>query len=166
MHRGDVGPFGVVALVLTLLLQVSCAAVLLAADDGWLLVWAAVVVARLAMARTGLPGVPIAAGSSLGAAVAGTVSRAWLAGLVLVVAGLGAGAALLLGDPADAVRLLGAGAVAAARGGAAAPPRDGPARRHDRRRHGRDGRGRDHRLPADRCRALALAEAGRRPLAP
>ena len=38
-------------------------------------------VARLAMARTGLPGVPIAAGSSLGAAVAGTVSRAWLAGL-------------------------------------------------------------------------------------
>ena len=112
MHRGDVGPFGVVALVLTLLLQVSCAAVLLAADDGWLPVWAAVVVARLAMARTGLPGVPIAAGSSLGAAVAGTVSRAWLAGLVVAVAGVGAGAALLLGDPADAVRLLGAGAVA------------------------------------------------------
>ena len=80
MHRGDVGPFGVAALVLTLLLQVSCAAVLLAADDGWLPVWAAVVVARLAMARTGLPGVPIAAGSSLGSAVAGTVSRAWLAG--------------------------------------------------------------------------------------
>jgi len=70
------------------------------------------VVARLAMARTGLPGVPIAAGSSLGAAVAGTVSRAWLAGLVLVVAGLGVGAALLVGEPADAVRLLGAGVVA------------------------------------------------------
>ena len=35
MHRGDVGPFGVVALVLTLLLQVSCAAVLLADVLEW-----------------------------------------------------------------------------------------------------------------------------------
>jgi cobalamin synthase len=112
MHRGDVGPFGVVTLVLTLLLQVSCAAVLLAAHDGWLPVWTAVVVARLAMARTGLPGVAIAEGSSLGAAVAGTVSRAWLGGLVLAVAALAAGAALLVAGPADAVRLLGAGAVA------------------------------------------------------
>ena len=46
MHRGDVGPFGVVTLVLTLLLQVACAAALLAADDGWLPLWAAVLVAR------------------------------------------------------------------------------------------------------------------------
>jgi adenosylcobinamide-GDP ribazoletransferase len=112
MRQGDVGPFGVVAIVLTLLLQVSCAAVLLTADDGWLAVWAAVVVARLAMARTGLPGVPVAAGSSLGTAVAGTVSPAWLAGLVLAGAGLGAGAALLVGDPADVLRLIGAGLVA------------------------------------------------------
>jgi adenosylcobinamide-GDP ribazoletransferase len=112
MHQGDVGPFGVVALVLTLLLQVSCAAVLLAADDGWLPVWTAVVVARLAMARTGLPGVPIAAGSSLGATVAGTVSRAWLAGLLLAGAALAAGAAVLVADPVDAVGLLGAGVVA------------------------------------------------------
>ena len=36
MHQGDVGPFGVVTLVLTLLLQVACAAALLAADGGWL----------------------------------------------------------------------------------------------------------------------------------
>jgi cobalamin synthase len=112
MHQGDVGPFGVVTLVLTLLLQVSCAAVLLAADDGWLPLWTAVVVARLAMARTGLSGVGVAEGSSLGAAVAGTVSRAWLAGVTLVVGGLAAGAALLVADPADAVRLLAAGAVA------------------------------------------------------
>jgi cobalamin synthase len=112
MHRGDVGPFGVVALVLTLLLQVACIAALIPAGHGWLPVWSAVVVARLAMARTGLPGVPIAPGSSLGRAVGGTVSRAWLAGLVLVVGSLVGGAALLVADPALAVRLLGASAAA------------------------------------------------------
>jgi adenosylcobinamide-GDP ribazoletransferase len=108
MHRGDVGPFGVVTLVLTLLLQVACIAELISADDGWLPVWSAVVVARLAMARTGLPGVPIAPGSSLGRAVGGTVSGAWLAGLVVVVAGLAGGVGLLLGGPAVALRLLAA----------------------------------------------------------
>ena len=112
MHQGDVGPFGVVTLVLTLLVQVACAAALLGADAGWLPVWTAVPVARLAMARTGLPGVPVAAGSSLGRTVAGTVSRAWLAGLALVGLGLAAGAAVLFADPADALRLLGAAAVA------------------------------------------------------
>ena len=73
MRRGDVGPFGVAAVVLVLLLQASCAAVLLSTDDGWLTVWLAVAVARLAMTRTGLPGTPVAAGSRLGEAVAGTV---------------------------------------------------------------------------------------------
>ena len=99
MHRGDVGPFGVVTLVLTLLLQVACIAVLLSSDNGWLPVWSAVVVARLAMVRTGLPGVPIAAGSSLGRAVGGTVSGAWLAALVLAVGGLMAGVGVLLAGP-------------------------------------------------------------------
>src|SRR3712207_2732663 len=36
MHQGDVGPFGVVALVLVVLLQVACLAALLTADAGWL----------------------------------------------------------------------------------------------------------------------------------
>jgi adenosylcobinamide-GDP ribazoletransferase len=110
MHQGDVGPFGVVAVVLTLLLQAACAADLLAASGGWLPLWASVLVARLAMVRTGLPGVAVAEGSSLGRAVAGTVSRAWWAGAVLVSAALVAGAALLLGDPAAALALLAAGA--------------------------------------------------------
>src|SRR5215211_6533149 len=35
MRSGDVGPFGVATLVLTLLLQAACAASLLADDDGW-----------------------------------------------------------------------------------------------------------------------------------
>jgi cobalamin synthase len=106
MHQSDVGPFGVATLVLTLLLQVACLAVLLTAEAGWLPFWTAVVTARLAMARTGLPGVPVAESSALGRTVAGTVSRAWLGGAVLVCAGLGGGAALLLGPAADALVLL------------------------------------------------------------
>jgi adenosylcobinamide-GDP ribazoletransferase len=112
MRSGDVGPFGVAALVLTLLLQVACAAALLTTDDGWLALWAAVLVARLAMARTGLPGVAVAAGSSLGRAVGGTVPRAWWAGAVLISGGLVAGTALLVAEPGNSVRLLVAGAIA------------------------------------------------------
>jgi adenosylcobinamide-GDP ribazoletransferase len=107
MHQSDVGPFGVVTLVLALLLQVACLATLLTSDRGWLALWTAVVVARLAMARTGLPGVAMAEGSSLGRLVAGTVSAPWLAGcgLVLTVLVL-LGAA---GDPALSARLAGSG---------------------------------------------------------
>ncbi len=110
MHQGDVGPFGVVAVVLTLLLQVSCAAVLLSADAGWLPLWSAVLVARLAMVRTGLPGVAVAAGSSLGRAVAGTVSRPWWVAAVLAVAALVTGAAMLVDGPSGVVVLVGSGA--------------------------------------------------------
>src|SRR5688500_16958434 len=106
MRSRDVGPFGVATLVLTLLLQVACAATLLATDGGWLALWAAVVVARLAMARTGLPGVDVAAGSSLGRAVAGTVSWSWLAATALVGTAAMAGAAWILAAPADAAWLL------------------------------------------------------------
>jgi adenosylcobinamide-GDP ribazoletransferase len=108
MHQGDVGPFGVVTVVLTLLLQVSCAAVLLSADGGWLPLWAAVLVARLAMARTGLPGVAVAAGSSLGRAVAGTVSRTWWGAALVLGAGVMTGGAFLLAGPAGALAVLGA----------------------------------------------------------
>ncbi|WP_369140803.1 adenosylcobinamide-GDP ribazoletransferase [Modestobacter versicolor] len=106
MRAGDVGPFGVVTLVLVLLLQVACLAQLLLVDGGWLALPAAVVAARVAMARAGLPGTPIADGSSLGAAVAGTVSRRWLVGSALVVLATTAAAALGTGDDLDqAVRL-------------------------------------------------------------
>jgi cobalamin synthase len=88
MRQGDVGPFGVVSLVLVLLLQVACLAALPAADGGWLPLVTAVVTARLAMARTGLPGVPVAEGSALGRAVAGTVSPAWFAGCAVATAAL------------------------------------------------------------------------------
>jgi adenosylcobinamide-GDP ribazoletransferase len=112
MHQSDVGPFGVVALVLTLLLQVACAAALLSTGDGWLPLWAAVLVSRLAMVRTGLPGVAVAEGSSLGRAVGGTVPRAWLAAAVLAGAGVVAGAVAVVSGPAAVVGLLAAAAVA------------------------------------------------------
>ena len=95
MRAGDVGPFGVVTLVLTLLLQVACLAELLSVHGGWLVLPVAAVAARVAMARTGLPGTAIAAGSSLGQAVAGTVPRAWLIGSAVVPLGLGAVGAML-----------------------------------------------------------------------
>jgi adenosylcobinamide-GDP ribazoletransferase len=111
MHQSDVGPFGVATLVLVLLLQAACLAALLAAEGGWLVLWTAVVTARLAMARTGLPGVPVATGSSLGTAVAGTVSRTWLAGCCAVAAGLAVAAALLTTDAAHAARLVAAAVI-------------------------------------------------------
>jgi cobalamin 5'-phosphate synthase/cobalamin synthase len=108
MRQSDIGPFGVVTLVLTLLLQVACLATLLTRDAGWLAFWTAVVAARVAMARTGLPGVAVAEGSSLARLVAGTVSPRWRAAWgvttgVLIGAATGA-------DPGISLRLL-AGAV-------------------------------------------------------
>jgi adenosylcobinamide-GDP ribazoletransferase len=98
MRSGDVGPFGVATLVLVLLLQVACLAQLLATGTGWLALPTAVVAARVTMARTGLPGTAIADGSSLGRAVAGTVSRAWLVGAVVVTAATVVAAPLAAGQ--------------------------------------------------------------------
>jgi adenosylcobinamide-GDP ribazoletransferase len=53
----------------------------------------------------------VAEGSSLGRTVAGTVSVRWLAGWGLAGGALIGGAALLVAGPADAARLVGAGAV-------------------------------------------------------
>jgi cobalamin synthase len=110
MHQSDIGPFGVLTLLLTLLLQVGCLEVLLPHD--WLAPVAAVLTARLAFARTGLPGVAVAEGSALGRAVAGTVSRAWFTGCCAVAVVALGGTGWLVTGPAAAVRLL----VAAAAG--------------------------------------------------
>ncbi len=88
MRQGDVGPFGVTAVVLVLLLQVACAAALLPLDGGWVGLWTAVAAGRLALTRTGLPGTRVAAGSRLGQAVAGTVRPAVLVAWSLVLAAL------------------------------------------------------------------------------
>jgi adenosylcobinamide-GDP ribazoletransferase len=109
MHQSDIGPFGVVTVVLTVLLQVGALAALLPGQ--WVAPAASVLTARLAMARTGLPGTAMAERSSLGRAVQGTVSPAWLTGCAVVAAGVVFGAQWLRSGPADAAVLLAACAV-------------------------------------------------------
>lgn len=113
MHQSDIGPFGVVTLVLVVLLQVACLAALLPQDGGWVVLWAAVVAARLVMSRTGLPGVAIAEGSALGRTVAGTVSAGWLTAATAIAGTLAAGAAAVVGGPQQAAALVAALAVGA-----------------------------------------------------
>ena len=108
MRQSDVGPFGVATLVLVLLLQVACLAALLAQDGGWLVLWTAVVTARLVMSRTGLPGVAVAEGSSLGRTVAGTVSAAWLTAVIVLTSVLTGLAAAAVRGPEHAAALIGA----------------------------------------------------------
>jgi adenosylcobinamide-GDP ribazoletransferase len=119
MKQSDIGPFGVVALVLTLLIQVAALDRAQGLGRGEVAIVAAAVTARLAMTAACRPGVPAARPAGLGALVAGSVRPAALAGLagaavggagafgvifaVAVVAGLAAGLALT----AMAVRRLG-----------------------------------------------------------
>ena len=105
MRRSDIGPFGVVTLVLVLLVQVVALAQLLASGSGTLPLAAALVVSRLALPLACLEGVPAARPDGLGAAVAGSVTRQ-MAGLAVLLAGLLlAVAVLLLGWPAWQVAL-------------------------------------------------------------
>jgi len=92
MKKSDIGPFGVLALVLTLLVQVAALAQAQAAGRGIAAVLTAAVTARLAMAGACQRGIPAARGSGLGALVAGSVHPAAAAGLAAVTLG-GAAAA-------------------------------------------------------------------------
>jgi adenosylcobinamide-GDP ribazoletransferase len=87
MRKPDVGPFGVAAVVLALLLQAVCAATVLdrAAPAALAGIVAATAAGRLAVTWSCRQGVPAARPDGLGAAVAGTVG--WfsaVAGLALV----------------------------------------------------------------------------------
>ncbi|WP_431892970.1 adenosylcobinamide-GDP ribazoletransferase [Nonomuraea sp. bgisy101] len=90
MKRSDIGPFGVVTLVFTLIVQ--CAAL---AEAGPVALVAACVTGRLALTWACTPGVPSARPGGLGAMVAGTVRRgaALVATLVVLSAAVLAGAA-------------------------------------------------------------------------
>lgn len=102
MKKSDIGPFGVVALVLVLLVQVAALSDVYA--DSWtrgaLAALVAAVTARLAMTLASREGVPAARPEGLGAAVAGVVPRAAAAGLIAAALLLAAAAALPLGLPA------------------------------------------------------------------
>ncbi|GGV91099.1 adenosylcobinamide-GDP ribazoletransferase [Streptomyces massasporeus] len=105
MKQSDIGPFGVIALVLTLLAQV--AALAQAYDASWARGACAAVVsatlARLALTLAARAGVPAARPEGLGAAVAGVVPLRGAAVAAVAVAGAAAAAGALFG-PYDAIR--------------------------------------------------------------
>ena len=78
-RRSDIGPFGVLSIVLFLLLQVASLAVAIEAGSGLAALIAMPVVGRLGLTIACLRGVPAARPDGLGAAVAGTVP--WTVGL-------------------------------------------------------------------------------------
>nr|WP_068894480.1 adenosylcobinamide-GDP ribazoletransferase [Planomonospora sphaerica] len=91
MKRSDIGPFGVVTLVLVLGVQVAALAEASAAGYGPVALVAACVTGRLAITWACREGVPAARPGGLGAMVAGTVRRGpALAATALSLAGLAA----------------------------------------------------------------------------
>ena len=92
MRQSDIGPFGVVTLLLVLLLQVACVEQLVQAPAGRALLALALVLSRLVLPALCLRGVPSARPDGLGATVAGSVGP----GGLVVAAGLAALAALVL----------------------------------------------------------------------
>ncbi|MFD8201711.1 adenosylcobinamide-GDP ribazoletransferase [Streptomyces sp. NPDC059701] len=105
MKQSDIGPFGVITLVLVLLAQV--AALTQAYDASWARGALAAVVsaaaARVALTLAARAGVPAARPEGLGAAVAGVVPARRAVGAVVAVAAAGAAAGAFLG-PYDAAR--------------------------------------------------------------
>jgi adenosylcobinamide-GDP ribazoletransferase len=106
MKQSDIGPFGVITLVLVLLAQV--AALAQAYGGSWgrgaLAAVVSATAARLALTLAARDGVPAARPEGLGAAVAGVVPvRGAAAAAVVVVSALAAGAGALV-SPYDAVR--------------------------------------------------------------
>ncbi|MFZ0323052.1 MAG: adenosylcobinamide-GDP ribazoletransferase [Actinomycetes bacterium] len=81
MRRSDIGPFGVLTLVLVLLVDVAALDVALLRGRGTVALVGGVVVARLAITWATRSGVPAASDDGLGAAVASTV-RPWPLALV------------------------------------------------------------------------------------
>jgi adenosylcobinamide-GDP ribazoletransferase len=102
MKRSDIGPFGVVTIVLTLLVQVSALARADEIGRGPIAIAAAAVASRLAIMLACRRQVPSARPDGLGALVAGTVRPT--AAAVLVVAAL-AGAAAVAGTYAAAIAI-------------------------------------------------------------
>ncbi|MFE6838627.1 adenosylcobinamide-GDP ribazoletransferase [Streptomyces sp. NPDC057705] len=102
MKQSDIGPFGVVTLVIVMLVQVAALSDVYA--DSWirgaLAAVVAAVTARLAMTLACREGVPAARPGGLGAAVAGVVPRAVAAAIAVLVVAAAAAAALPLGLPA------------------------------------------------------------------
>jgi adenosylcobinamide-GDP ribazoletransferase len=106
MRRGDVGPFGVVALVVVAGVQVSALARDTALGRGPASLLLAVVCGRLAMLCAGVRA-PAARPDGLGAAVARSVPGWWAGVTAAVVIGLAAGVPAGLGSAGLGARLAG-----------------------------------------------------------
>lgn len=92
MRQSDIGPFGVVTLLLVLLLQVACVEQLVRAPGGQAAIVGALLLSRLVLPALCLRGVPSARPDGLGAMVAGSVGVPGL----LVATGLAAVGAVLV----------------------------------------------------------------------
>jgi adenosylcobinamide-GDP ribazoletransferase len=88
MKRSDIGPFGVMTVVLTVLIQVAALARADTLGRGWAALLTAGVASRLALSWACCRGVPAARAGGLGARVAGTVSPLTAALLTLAAFGL------------------------------------------------------------------------------
>ena len=108
MKRSDIGPFGVVAVLLTLLIQVTALAT---APDAALAAVTAAVAGRLTLPWACRAGVPGARPGGLGALVAGTVPTAAAVAVTVAAAAAAAAAGAATGGLEGALH--GAGAVAA-----------------------------------------------------
>ena len=99
MRRSDIGPFGIVTLVLTLVIQVAALAHAEAAGNGRgpAALIAAVVTGRLALTWACRPGVGAARREGLGALVAGTVRPVVAAAITLAVLAAAAAVAISAG---------------------------------------------------------------------
>ncbi|KOY59377.1 MULTISPECIES: adenosylcobinamide-GDP ribazoletransferase [unclassified Streptomyces] len=102
MKQSDIGPFGVVALLLVLMAQAGALADLYAESwfHGALATVIAAVTARLAMTMAARDGVPPARPEGLGAAVAGVLPKGSAIGIAALVAVLAGAAALPVGPGA------------------------------------------------------------------
>lgn len=129
MHKSDIGPFGVIAVLIVVLLQATALAILIGADAGLLGLLVALATARAAISLLAGPNWPAAPGSSLGAWVCGQVPAVaaltsiglWSVGagvLGWLLSGPGAGslAAASLADGSLAVAAWAAGCGALASG--------------------------------------------------
>jgi adenosylcobinamide-GDP ribazoletransferase len=93
MKKPDLGPLGMAAVVLVLLVQTAALLACVSAGRGLLALVLAVVTARVAVAAACTPPVRAASPTGLGAAVAGTVPLAAAVGLSVVTTAAGALAA-------------------------------------------------------------------------
>jgi adenosylcobinamide-GDP ribazoletransferase len=118
MRRSDIGPFGVVTVVLVLLLQVTCIAEAVGRGTGWLCLVVAVTTGRIAVGWGCRTGVQAARSNGLGAAVAGSLGRFTPA--VMTVVGIAGAAAVSLLDDDSSWSLAGRCALAVALGVACA----------------------------------------------